>query len=375
MNTKHFIVLFFLIVSGTLKAHADHMKKQELITIEESAKNFLAVLKEEEYQVLATQQSLFNDYEKLVATIYQIPLEILEQQTALYFAQALSKGANIYRRIASEKSLQLALLYHHKAIEIEQKISPGSVELAHSMVDLGATYNEMKGTENNKKAIEWYQHGLALYEIDALSNKRSIASTLHKLGNALRDLDENNRRHAIEHLDRALELFNQLPEDDYTLREKAKIFYNQGVNYHCLGSESNIKKAVEYLEKAHALFAHINDTARTAITLSYLGHVQTELGDGTIAQAIAHLQQALTAQETLFGNEHVEIAVTLHRLAMAHFALGEVNNLKNTLKYLTHALNIQKKLLSENHPKTAQTLADLEKCYLKARELGIVLPD
>ena len=74
------------------------------------------MLVEDEYQVLLKQQWLFTQYEKVLFCIDKIPQENFEQKYGLCFAQALFKGAQIDRRIATKKSLNQALVYHQKAL-------------------------------------------------------------------------------------------------------------------------------------------------------------------------------------------------------------------------------------------------------------------
>lgn len=231
----------------------------------------LISLAEDEYQVLLRQQWLFACYEKILSQASEIRFQDLDQSSCLYFAQAFYKGANIYRRMATEKSLKRALYYHQKALEIRQQhMNEYALELAHSYADLGATYNELKGADNNTKAIELYGKALAIYTYHHDNGKRYVASTFNKLANAYRDLNDVNIPLASNYLDQALEILATLPHDTYCQRERAKIFYNQGVNYHRLGGKENIKRAIVLLHQAKELFERIGDAARATLTATYL---------------------------------------------------------------------------------------------------------
>lgn len=344
-------------------------KLQEVIDIEKLANFFLNTLEKEEYVVLSNQRVLFNEYEKLLANIFQLPMENIEQRAALCFAQALTKGANIYRRIATEHSLTLALNYHLQALAIRKKqLDCYAHEVADSLVYVAATYNELKGTENNIKAIECYKLGLAIYEHNQEQGKRYAASTLYQLGNAYRDLNENSLSIAIDYVDRAIQLFDTLPHDENVQREKAKALYNQGVNHHLLGDIANIRKAIAYLNSAQRLFELNNDAARCALTLCYLGNVYRETGNENISLAIDTLHQALRIQNTLFDSESPEIAATLYALGMAHHDAEGNENRGIALEYLKSALKIQKMLLRKMHQDIARTTYHLGLMYLENKE-------
>lgn len=339
------------------------------------AQIFLRILEKEEYMVLTHQHELFNQFEKLLEYLDKIPTKNLDFDNALCFAQALQKGANIYRRIAHESSLKLALHYHLKSLEIKiEWLDCYAIDLAHSFADIGATYNEMKGINNNNKAIEYYNKALTLYEYDQEEAQHFIASTLHKLGNAYRDLDEKNINTAISYLNRALKIFNSLSTNEYINKEKAKILFNQGMNHHHLGDESTIKKALEYLHDAKTLFELNDDAPRAAMTLSYLGDVYRSLGNENISIAIDCLLQALEKQQKLFGEESPDIAVTMYYLSAAYYESSEDENHKKSRKYALKALRIQKKLLNENHPDTARTLYHLGLLFIKEKKFDDGIP-
>ena len=296
-----------------------------------------------------------------------MPLDDVEPQTALLFAQALFKSANVYRRMAAEESLHLARCYHQRALDIRKKLlDSNAVEIADSCGALGATYNELKGNENNTQAIKYYHQALTIYENNNYA-KLSVASTLNKLGNAYRDLDEKNIPLAIDYLNRAIKICDSVPNDYDCKGEKAKILYNQGVNYHRLSGQLNFAGAISYLHDAKILFEQLGDAMRLAITLSYLGNVYRCLGDNqSIELAIDSLQQALQIQKKLLGDEHAEIALTLYYLGMTYSDAGGNENVHKAIEFLNAALKIQKKLLREDHQQLVATLQQLK--YLSNKQ-------
>ena len=192
-----------------------------------------------------------------------------------------------------------------------------ALEIAHSYVGLGATYNELKGDLNNMQAIECYNKALTIYEYHHAISKRYRASALNNLANAYRDLNNEHIPRAITYLNSALELFSELPNDLDCQREQAKIFYNQGVNYYLLGGLSNRHVALDFLNKAKSFFKSHDDIARYALTLSYLGNVYKDMGVEYIITAIDCLKDALCIQKKFYSENHPEVAVTLGRLEVA----------------------------------------------------------
>lgn len=381
---KRVTIIFFLTTSIALQtygtARSISLGKNFSDTVDQTqavtttlVQAFLAILEQEEYKVLTYQRILFHQFEKILEYIDTFPIKNLDNNAALLFALAFQKGANIYRRIADENSLTLALYYHIKALEIKaQWLDDHSLELAHSLADIGATYNEMKGIANNIQALEYYHRALKLYEHHGKEAQHLVASTLHKLGNATRDLDEANICLAIDYLQRALKIFDSLPNDAYVAREKAKVLYNQGVNYHHLGNKTNIKKAIKYLYEAKTLFELNNDQARSAMTLSYLGDVYRSLGNNS--KAINCLHQALCKQKELFDKENSDIAITLYYLAMAYYESNEDEAFEKSQQYASKALEIQKKILSKTHPDIARTLYHVGLLHIEKKEFDSGIP-
>jgi hypothetical protein len=248
------------------------MTIEALANLEASAHSFLHALASDEYYLLSQQPALVAQFESFLTRINSLSMDAMQPNTGLWIAAILSKGGNIYRRKETTQDLQKALEYHQKALLLRKKfLSENALELAHSLVDLGATYNELKGAENNAKALGCYKQGLMIYERN--HEKGCVASTLHKMGNALRDLDAKNIAQAIDHLNQSLTLLNTLPINEFNQRERAKILYNQGVNYHLLGDQENLKKAVSFLKDAKMLFAKLGDEKRYGMTIQYLDKI------------------------------------------------------------------------------------------------------
>lgn len=277
--------------------------------LEELSNFFLNNLEDEEYKVVTNQKLLHNYFEKLLSHIYKLN-KPLEKQKALTFAKTLSKGANIYRRVATKKSLNLAIKYHKKSIALKKQfLNFNNLELGYNFLDLGAAYNELKGKKNNIQAIKYYKQALKIFAHQ--KSEIYIATTFHQIANAYRDLDIKHTKLAIDYINKALKIINYLPKLDFNKKQKAKFLYNQGVNYHLI---KQYKKAIIYLNKAKLIFKENNDQVRLAITLSYLGNVYRFVDNKL---AIYYLNNALSIQKTIFKNGHAEIEKTLGYLKLS----------------------------------------------------------
>lgn len=272
---------------------------------------FLLFLADDGYTVLMKQQWLFHHYEKLVHVLEALPAT-QSKTIELCKAQVFYVYANICRRIDTSQSLQQAIQYHHKALALRTAfMQEHALKCAHSYVALGACYNELKGAENNRRAIAYYNCALAIYALDEEHTAYYRATTLNCLANAYRDLDGAHIPLAINYQDTALMLFTALPQTKTNQCEQGKMLYNQGVNYHRLGGIANHKIATRYLHQARLIFEQHQDSIRYALTLSYLGKVSIDMGYKTVATR--YLQEALPLLQKLYANDHSAV-VEVHEL-------------------------------------------------------------
>ena len=123
--------------------------------------------------------------------------------------------------------------------------------------------------------------------------------------------------------------------------------------YFCLGQYQLAKNMLETaltLNKAHYGENHVN----VAMTLHNLANAIGDLGDRKKQKAL--LEQALIIEKKHYGENHVEVVMTLENLANAIGALGDHQKQKALLE---QALIINKNHYGENHLAVARTLANL----------------
>ncbi len=166
-------------------------EKEKIIRIKQQAETFLAVLNEEEYLVVTQQRPLFTDYEKLLSQIVTLPTELLDRTSATTLANALFKGANIYRRFGDTQSQELAKKYHKIALQFREKyLDSKSLEIANTLMALGAVYNESRGKENCVTALQYFKKALNICENNKENGLYCTGRVLYMLGSTYRDLGD-----------------------------------------------------------------------------------------------------------------------------------------------------------------------------------------
>ncbi len=70
---------------------------------------------------------------------------------------------------------------------------------------------------------------------------------------------------------------------------------------------------------------------------------------GEYKKAIEHYEQALDIDKKVYGEEHPKVAIRLNNIGVALQYLGKY---KEALGYCEKALKIRMRLLGENHPDT-----------------------
>eukprot|EP00971_Amphidinium_carterae_P156540 3103138-Amphidinium_carterae.1 len=73
-----------------------------------------------------------------------------------------------------------------------------------------------------------------------------------------------------------------------------------------------------------------------------------------------HLERALRIEESHYGPEHPQVAITLANLGNAYGDLGDASKKRD---YLERAMRIQESHYGPEHPEVAKTLANLGNAY------------
>ncbi len=133
------------------------------------------------------------------------------------------------------------------------------------------------------------------------------------------------------------------------------------------------REAQQLLEQAQVLSAQslTADIALKAHLLNDLGSIKHVLGDSKAALTLT--EEALNLRLSLFGEEHLDTALSLNNIASYYSALGKP---AQALELGEQALQICRALFGEQHPDTANSLNNVASYYhalgqpAKALELG-----
>ena len=82
---------------------------------------------------------------------------------------------------------------------------------------------------------------------------------------------------------------------------------------------------------------------------------------GNREKALEYLEKALDIQKRLLGDDHPDTAVSLNNIGMLYQEMG---NREKALEYLEKALDIWKRLLGDDHPDTIDSVMSLGNLFL-----------
>ena len=125
------------------------------------------------------------------------------------------------------------------------------------------------------------------------------------------------------------------------------------------------RESQQTILQAQTLYAQspTQDVELEAHLLADLGAIMLELGDAQSAHKLG--EKALSLRRALFGDEHIDTAISLSNVASCHSGLG---NNQRALELGEQALEIQRKLFGEENPETARSLDNLSGYYNDLRK-------
>ena len=167
--------------------------------------------------------------------------------------------------------------------------------------------------------------------------------------------------HAINitaHVFRHYPDFNKLEDSEKEIPEKmGKLFYRMGQYADRQGNTSQAKEYFEQSLRINKSFYGENHP-EVAATLHALGQAWSALGENK--KAIELYEQSLRISKSFYGENHPSVAATLHALGQAWSALGEK---KKAIELYEQDLRISKSFYGENHPSVAATLHALGQAW------------
>jgi len=95
------------------------------------------------------------------------------------------------------------------------------------------------------------------------------------------------------------------------------------------------------------------------------------LDQGSLTQAIAHLQQALTGYRRVLGDNHPNTLTSVNNLAAAYQTAGDLDR---AIPLYEQALADSRRVLDDDHPDTLNSVSNLAGAYLAAGDLDRAIP-
>jgi tetratricopeptide (TPR) repeat protein len=200
-------------------------------------------------------------------------------------------------------------------------------------------------------------------------NRRMEGVHLGNMGNAYADLDEV--RKAIDYYEKALAIAREIGDK----RSEGTWLGNLGNRSSNLGE---VRKAIDYYEKALAISCEIGDKEKEGLWLGSLGNAYADLGE--VRKSIDYYEKALAIAREI-GDKRSE-GVHLGSLGNAYADLGEV---RKSIEYYEKALAIAREIgdkrregfwlgnlgnRSSNLGEVRKSIDYYEKALAIAREIG-----
>lgn len=231
---------------------------------------------------------------------------------------------------------------------IDQQISNGKLNEALVLVkqlEEGAEQYGYYGTIYRQKgqydkALDYFSKELKAWETS--TNHPAIAKSYSNIG--VTEWALGNNAKSLEYHFRALGIRE-------TLKQKADI----AASYNDIGlvySQTNPDEALEYYEKAMAIYKEIYDSTDEHIATA---HVNIGISNKNIefyGDAVLNLEQAAQIREANNGKSHASVAFVLSSLGNVYYAM---DNMESAEQYQLQALEIYQKTYGDKHPEIANT--------------------
>jgi len=206
---------------------------------------------------------------------------------------------------------------------------------------------------NYKAALVHYTSAFHYYE--KTGNKSGMASTLNRMGESVRLMDDYEL--ALEYLQQSLTLNQELKDTN----EVGSAYISIGILY---AMQGNKKEAENYFLKATESFKSIGNTAREYLTILNLGGLYREMQE--YDKSIAYSEKARDYfKET--GNDR-RLAIAYYNLGVAYF---EMNKLEDSKREYERCLVIFERL--GDNLRIYGTNMRLSEIALKQGDLAVAL--
>ena len=198
-----------------------------------------------------------------------------------------------------------ARLYYHRVLTFnERTMGPEHPSVAGALTNLGIV---MVAQGDYAEAYRTHQRALEIFEKALGPDHPQVGATLSNLGIAADDLGKLDEAHAA--FSRALEIFEKAlgPEHPYAVKTLANLATT-------VADRGDQQKALELTQRVVEAYEGSSDELALAASLNNRGSQQLALGRDD--EARESFERALALKERNLGSEHVEVASTLHNLAL-----------------------------------------------------------
>ena len=320
-------------------------------------------------EILEVRNLSSEEYPKSVATTWLITMERIQKQ--LPIALSVLQGCAY---LAPDKIPKEVLKdFLQEIISTEEKGAPKpllfnqimSCLSSYSMVNVNDQAEQQSVNIHRvvqqvirshlQKQAEQKEAGSAKIDLQGMMQKllTSLTRSCPK-GDEMKTI--HSRRRWIEHFESLLK--QEDTHHGFSTENRMSAMSQLGIIY--LYDWSQPQKAKDYLEKVREAEETVYgvDHVNVAITLANLGMAYGALGNPQKQRDF--LERALVIDEKYYGKDHVEVAKTLANLGNAYGTLGDWQNARELLE---RALAIQEKHYGLDHVEMAITLGSLGNAY------------
>jgi tetratricopeptide (TPR) repeat protein len=252
-----------------------------------------------------------------------------------------------------------AIEYYESAIAVQKTIGCDEVYLATARVLTGAVYLQMGEYRHAKSLIA---EALVVLEKNLGRQHETVAAAKYQMGLVLCDLCDYDEAMTILEEAKSIQ-FNLLgPDHPATLRTRRQIGKMYAIYVAELDSAFEEFEAILTAQRV----LHGENHPNVAETLHNIGCAQARQGEHS--KALRTLEECYYMRVEFLGWDHPSQASTLHEIADIHLARGRV---KKAMHICDVVLGIQMESLGDHHLDVARTLSTKGSCLVERGDFNM----
>ncbi len=309
--------------------------------------------------------------------------ELLKHQTSIHtesrpdVASLFNNIGWAHQNLGGTENMKKGLQYYEASLKMNQELyySGNHPDVASSLSNVGMAYGNLGGTGNVKKGLQYQKASLKMRQALFPGDHPDVASSLNNVGLIYGDLGgAGNIKKGLHYHEASLKMRQELYSGNHA--DVARSLNNVGLAYQNLGGTENVQKGLQYQEASlkmrQALFPGNNPAV--ARSLNNVGRAYQDLG-GTenIKKGLQYLEASLKMRQALFPGNQPDVASSLNNIGGAYRALGGTENMKRGLQYLEASLKMRQALFPGNQPDVAISLNNVQLTYQDLGDLNKAL--